>query len=79
MCLFLGVCVCIWVCVFVFGCVCVCVPGKKQEAIVDARINTLYTLKIQGVFSRGTQSFEDQLDRAGAGSWQIADGGATRK
>ena len=29
--------------------------------------------------SRRTHLLGDQLDRAGAGSWQIADGGATRK
>ena len=27
---------------------------------------------------RGTHLFRDQLDRAGAGSWQIADGGVLR-
>jgi hypothetical protein len=32
-----------------------------------------------GVCSRRTHSLRDQLDRADAGSWQIADGGATRK
>ena len=32
-----------------------------------------------GVRSRRTRLFGDQLDRADAGSWQIADGGATRK
>ena len=32
-----------------------------------------------GVRSRRTRLLEDQLGRADAGSWQIADGGATRK
>jgi hypothetical protein len=31
-----------------------------------------------GVRSRRTHSFRDQLDRADAGSWQIADGGDLR-
>eukprot|EP00964_Phaeocystis_antarctica_P123068 scaffold86723_cov57-Phaeocystis_antarctica.AAC.1 len=32
-----------------------------------------------GVRSRRTRLLEDQLGGADAGSWQIADGGATRK
>ena len=36
------------------------------------------TLRYRGR-SRRTRFLGDQLDRAGAGSWQIADGGATRK
>ena len=32
-----------------------------------------------GVRLRGTHLLEDQLGRADAGSWQIADGGATQK
>ena len=32
-----------------------------------------------GVRSRRTRLLEDQLGRADAGSWQIADGGATQK
>ena len=34
---------------------------------------------LYGVRRRRTQFLGDQLDRAGAGSWQIADEGATRK
>ena len=34
---------------------------------------------VYGGRSRRTRFLGDQLDRAGAGSWQIADGGATRK
>eukprot|EP00964_Phaeocystis_antarctica_P014545 scaffold8024_cov61-Phaeocystis_antarctica.AAC.1 len=34
---------------------------------------------VYGVRSRRTRLLEDQLGRADAGSWQIADGGATRK
>ena len=40
--------------------------------------NTIQVKKLRGG-SRGTHSFGDQLERADAGSWQIADGSTVAK
>ena len=44
-----------------------------------AELSSLSDLRAYGERSRRTRLFGDQLWRAEAGSWQIADGGATQK
>ena len=52
--------------------------GSFSSLYLIAHVRGLSNL-LRGVFAQNTLFLGDQLDRADAGSWQIADGGATRK
>ena len=54
-------------------------PTTKSYYKGSSAAGSLPRFSIYGVRSRRTHSLGDQLDRADAGSWQIADGSATPK